>query len=240
MNWNAFQYGMVTAWCLVSSGCTVCQNAMRTMYHEPAAYSWKHDRRRSVEAYRQWADQAWLEESRMDPELPAPADYVMGFRDGFVDYVYAGGSGEPPPVPPRYFWNVVLRTPDGKQRADQWFAGYRHGALVARDGGYRELGRVHSSLFGIGTPLYASDSADAVFHDALPDEIYPSDAETLPEPNEIPSEEESTRELREVSQEEPAGPVSPPDSTLPPPEEMDSDRNQSRTRPSLYGKRLST
>src|SRR5688500_7470219 len=106
----------------------------------------------------------------------------MGFRDGFVDFVYLGGTGEPPPVPPRQFWNVMLRSPEGKVRANLWFDGYRHGAAVARDGGYRELGRVHSSLIGFaGGPQYSAypspiDGTEAYRHAPS------SDGEPLPEP----------------------------------------------------------
>jgi hypothetical protein len=119
------------------------------MKHEPAAFSWKHDRKRSLEIYARWADQAWAEEMGSCPEMPSATEYRLGFRDGFVDYVWAGGNGEPPPVPPRQFWNAMLRSPDGKQGADLWFAGYRHGARVARFGGYRELGTIRSSLYGL-------------------------------------------------------------------------------------------
>ena len=181
------------AWCILLSGCTVWQNARRTLIHEPAAYSWKHDRRRSVDAYRQLADQVWQQEAIHCPDLLTQPDYVMGFRDGFVDYVYAGGTGEPPPVPPRHFWNVVLRGPDGKQRVEQWFAGYRHGARVARDGGYRELGRLNSSLFGIGGPPNAGYMPDAMgpLHlepDAFwPQEDFDARMEMLPEPGDAPT-----------------------------------------------------
>jgi hypothetical protein len=163
MDVTRFQSGTLVAWLVVMTGCTVCHNAMRTVCHEPAAFSWKHDRRRSVELYRQWADQAWAEELSQCPELFSQGDYAVGFRDGFVDFVYAGGTGEPPPVPPRQFWNAILRSPDGRQRADQWFAGYRHGAQVARDGGYREMGTIRTSLVSGGEPLnspmYPPDSA---------------------------------------------------------------------------------
>ena len=108
MNRKLVQFGAIV-WCMVVSGCTVCENAMRTMKHEPAAFSWKHDRPRSTEVYEQWAERVWGEESANCPELAAERDYYLGFRDGFVDYIWAGGNGEPPPVPPRYLWNVMLR-----------------------------------------------------------------------------------------------------------------------------------
>lgn len=137
---------IAAAICVVPSGCTVCQSLQRTMRHEPATYPWKHDRKRSIEVYRRWAEQAWLEAAASCPDMLSDGDYSLGFHDGFVDFVYAGGTAEPPPVPPRQYWNAALRSPDGKQRADQWFAGYRHGAQVARDGGYRELGTIRTTL----------------------------------------------------------------------------------------------
>ena len=177
----ATTFWAIATYCLLSAGCTVCQNAKRTVCDEPRAYSWKHDRRRSIEAYRQLADEVWLETTGTCPELSGAADYGAGFRDGFVDFVYAGGTGEPPPVPPRHFWNVMLRSPEGKAHADQWFAGYRHGARVARDGGYREFGTVDSSLVAMypampGLPPMRSQSYSA------PIEKQRGGEETLPEP----------------------------------------------------------
>jgi hypothetical protein len=174
--------------CAAFSGCTVCQNFKRTMWHEPAAFSWKHDRRLSVEVYREWAGRAWQQASLDCPQMLSDNDYALGFRDGFVDYVYAGGNGEPPPVPPRPYWNVMLRSPEGKQRADRWFAGYRHGAQSARVGGYRELGTIRTSLVGAAEPfdtslytpqLAAPQGADAVGA-GLP-------KESLPEPRSTPN-----------------------------------------------------
>jgi hypothetical protein len=157
MNWTLFIYGALALWGVSATGCNLCYNAMRTVWYEPKAYSWKHDRRRSIESYSLWADAALADEASRCPDRFGEPDYIMGFRDGFVDFVYLGGTGEPPPVPPRQFWNVMLRSPEGNERANLWFDGYRHGAAVARDGGYRELGRVRSSLAGIASgPQYAA------------------------------------------------------------------------------------
>jgi hypothetical protein len=153
------------------------------MWHEPAAYSWKHDRKRSVEVYQEWAERAWLEIVGECPELVGNLDYALGFRDGFVDYVYAGGNGEPPPVPPRQYWNVMLRSPEGKQLADLWFAGYRHGAQIARDGGYRDLGTIRTSLVSAAEPfdqsLYAPMLGEP--HGERMDS-YGSQPESVPDP----------------------------------------------------------
>src|SRR5690606_16234644 len=79
------------------------------------------------------------------PDGAASIYYVRGFIDGFSEYVYAGGL-EPPPAPPPTFWNLPWRTPSGHEAAADWFAGYRHGARAAHNGGYRDLGIVHASF----------------------------------------------------------------------------------------------
>jgi hypothetical protein len=121
-------------------GCSVCRDFQRTMLKEPAEFSWKLDRRRSVKMYREWADEAWktcCAGCGVSPD-GITQEYEAGFRDGFVEYVYAGGTGEPPPAPPRKFWNAGFRDEEGRAAAQFWFKGYRHGASVARDGGYRD------------------------------------------------------------------------------------------------------
>jgi hypothetical protein len=141
---------LLAACTLGAPGCSVCRQARRTLIQEPLEYSSKGDRARSLKAYRQWADEAWSVERRACPEVAGNSDYALGFRDGFVDYIYAGGDGQPPPVPPRKFWNVGWRTPDGDVGAQQWFAGYRHGAQSARNSGLRQNGVVLSSYLAMG------------------------------------------------------------------------------------------
>ena len=143
--------------CVTFSGCSVCLLAKRVLIKEPADFSWKADRAQSLEAYQCWANQAWYQQWSADPELQASSKYVAGFKDGFVDYVYAGGTGEPPPVPPRQFWNVSARNDRGHAAAADWFAGFRHGAQVARDEGYRDRVTIQSSLLmrGVAEPYYS-------------------------------------------------------------------------------------
>jgi hypothetical protein len=130
---------------VVSSGCTTCQQARRTLLYEPLDFGWKLDRARSLRTYRSWAADAWRIERTACPEAAASDHYAEGFRDGFVDYLYAGGDGAPPPIPPRKFWNMAWRGPTGQAAAQQWFAGFRRGAQVAQDGGYRQQATVESS-----------------------------------------------------------------------------------------------
>lgn len=123
----------------------MCWNVHRTLIDEPRLFNWKKDWKASRALYSSWATEAWHEVG----QRCAPCDsieYEWGFLEGFSEYVFAGGTGQPPAVPPRALWNVGNREEDGYRAADDWFAGYRHGANVAREGGYRDLAVVRSSL----------------------------------------------------------------------------------------------
>src|SRR4029079_17454825 len=104
------------------------------------------------------------------------------------------GTGEPPPVPPRQYWNAILRTEHGKQRANQWFEGYRHGARVARDGDFREMGIVHSSASGV-----PSNAGEWVAGREMPpfgryeSAVTPNSINTLPDPATSPHEDQSDK-----------------------------------------------
>ncbi|QDV77615.1 hypothetical protein [Botrimarina mediterranea] len=123
--------------CLGTSGCSVWSYAWRVNVSERKLFCLEEDNEVSLATYRTWADQAWAEAGACCPEDCLAADYAWGFREGFAEYVYAGGNGEPPAMPPRPYWQADLRSREGAAAASSWFAGYRHGARVARDGGYR-------------------------------------------------------------------------------------------------------
>lgn len=131
---------------LASAGCEVCYNARRTLLVEPLAFSAKWDRCRSTRLYQDWADEVWAEHyADACAGGGEQEQFEAGFKDGFVDFVYAGGTGEPPPVPPRQFWNAKARNPEGHLAAEAWFEGYRQGAAIARDGGYRDRAILQAS-----------------------------------------------------------------------------------------------
>jgi hypothetical protein len=186
--------GVIERWtiavlCVLLTGCTVCENARRTLIIEPSAFYWKTNKQRSLAVYSAWADAAWSEESQGCLELIGRAEYGIGFRDGFVDYVYAGGTGEPPPIPPRHLWNVDFRSEEGHQRAEDWFAGYRHGVQVARDGGYRSIATLRSSILGMErrpSGIYGDDIWQGPGYDT--DGNWPT-TESLPAPDEATAPE---------------------------------------------------
>jgi hypothetical protein len=84
------------------------------------------------------AVEAWdmLEES--SPEHYTP-DFADGFVAGYADYLDNGGNGDPPAIPPFRYRTVKYQTPDGVEAINQWYAGWRHGTLMAKASGMREL-----------------------------------------------------------------------------------------------------
>jgi hypothetical protein len=88
---------------------------------------------------RKWAGQAWQNVRAACPQAAYSNDYEAGFEDGFAHYLFRGGNGQPPPLPPRHYRKITYQTPQGYRAIEDWFAGYRHGAAVARESGYREF-----------------------------------------------------------------------------------------------------
>jgi hypothetical protein len=155
-----FFAGLLT---LLLTGCTPLANTVKDSIVEPVDYC--VHRNEYVEKRRndQLAETAWYEfESNSHPAysesgalliMAGPAlekdspdcrasftlDFGLGFKAGFSTYLFEGGSGNPPPVPPRCSWRAEMETPQGRRAIQDWFNGYRTGAAVARQSGYREL-----------------------------------------------------------------------------------------------------
>src|SRR5437868_10459248 len=96
---------------------------------------------------RKMARQAWEKERATDPGHKFSPDYVAGFEDGFVDFLEAGETAEPLPRLPDRYQKVKYQTPEGVRAIEDWVNGFRHGASVADEGGYRELVILPRSLF---------------------------------------------------------------------------------------------
>src|SRR5207248_2959690 len=127
----------VPALCLVATGCSPFVNATRTLVIEPLQFCERGDKAAEFLRDRKLANAAWGRVMSCGLGAWYSADYERGFKDGYTDYLFAGGNGQPPPVPPRDYWGVQNKTPEGQQAAEDWFAGYRHGAASAMDSGYR-------------------------------------------------------------------------------------------------------
>ncbi|MCA9214002.1 MAG: hypothetical protein KDB27_13110 [Planctomycetales bacterium] len=136
----------VFAICVASAGCRLTDNVLRTTVVEPLQYSRevyeRIARKRFIEMAQCALDQAIsverasLDNYECDPFSP---DYQSGFIDGYVDYLEAGGTGEPPMLPPRRYWKASYQSAGGHQSAEEWFEGYRHGAETARASNHRLL-----------------------------------------------------------------------------------------------------
>ncbi|MCA9151873.1 MAG: hypothetical protein KDA92_21370, partial [Planctomycetales bacterium] len=65
-----------------------------------------------------------------------------------------------PPVPPRKYWRVGYRNEAGRQAVQSWYEGFRHGARVAREKGYRDRAVVPASVFALEDPTAADVRAE--------------------------------------------------------------------------------
>jgi hypothetical protein len=133
--------------CLLASGCSVSANGIlgkfcRTVFYEPAVYCKRVDDHRANKRLRQMAHEAWEQFTMCHAVGSYCPDFAAGFTDGYYEYLYAGGNGAPPPVPPRHYWNDAWRTELGQQAINEWYSGYRTGAEVAMSYGRREIATV--------------------------------------------------------------------------------------------------
>lgn len=80
--------------CAVSTGCGgLFRIGTRNLLYEVNLI--KESRIEHVQ-YCRLAREAWKCVEQGNPERAYSADYASGFQSGFVDYLYAGGNGEPP------------------------------------------------------------------------------------------------------------------------------------------------
>jgi hypothetical protein len=134
------------------------------------------------------ADAAWEQVLKCAGDVVYSDFYARGFREGFVEFLDADGTGEPPAAPPWRFRNHQFLTPEGRQEVEDWFAGYRHGAAVARASGLREMVVVPLALpplhvtLGVPEMPPPPDGPVEVPHEPLPPEPLPA-PRTLPAPD---------------------------------------------------------
>jgi hypothetical protein len=119
--------------CTVNPGCSLIATACRDITYDVKLQVQEH---REEHRYRQLADEALACGTCRQGSSP---HHVRGFRDGFIDYLRGGGSGTPPPLPPRHYWGLKFQSPAGHQAIEDWYAGYREGAAAAQASGRREF-----------------------------------------------------------------------------------------------------
>lgn len=126
------------------------------------------------------AEAAWREFCAAHSDNPHSWHYHDGFREGFVDFLDAGGNGEPPLVPPFRYRLIWYKNAEGVKAIEDWYAGFRHGAYVASQSGLREL---------IVVPLSAPVSLTAArveYSSAPPQHTLP-DPKVQPAPPAVPA-----------------------------------------------------
>ncbi|MGA2032235.1 MAG: hypothetical protein ABSG68_08275 [Thermoguttaceae bacterium] len=163
--------------CLVLTGCSLYCNGTQTLLVKPWLFCTDRDACHTQAKAGKCAAAAWQAHVEANPGDACRKEFERGFRDGFADFLYAGGTGEPPPVPPRRLWNLDYRTPEGHQAVEDWFAGFRCGAAAAREGGCREQMTIRSSL---SANKHAGDPAApvGVTEQVRPIEVLPTPAPT--------------------------------------------------------------
>jgi hypothetical protein len=151
---------------LLSPGCALVGNATHNVLLEVHhAEEDRTERRRD----RLLAEQAW---QHVQATGSYSESYGDGFVEGFADFLYAGGNGEPPALPPQKYWKSSCQTPEGHRSTEDWFAGFRHGAAEARKSGYRQWMTMPSSLVDghLGRRAYDGPQSVPAF-EAVPEPI---------------------------------------------------------------------
>ncbi|MBL8794544.1 MAG: hypothetical protein JNM56_11615 [Planctomycetia bacterium] len=180
----------------VGSGFEIARYSTRNLLQTPVTAS---DDRLERHWQRQQAEKAWQSFCQAHPGQLYTVHYQRGFEDGFADYLYAGGAGQPPPVPPWSLRTASYETPTGHQAVEEWFAGFRHGAAAARDSGLRELVLVPSSGVSVARRSVAVPRSTGSTTPTL---------ESLPAPRELPADGPSAATRSPQSQQRHLTPVS--------------------------------
>lgn len=124
------------ALCALGPGCQLAVLTTRTMTASVTRCAndlWEGLRNHSL------ANAAWDQYLAAHTGHTYSVDFAEGFKCGFEDYIFAGGNGNPPPLPAHRYWCYHFETPDGYHQIQDWFAGFREGAAVAEKSGYRSL-----------------------------------------------------------------------------------------------------
>jgi len=128
--------GCVIGCCALMSGCNLFVSAARNLGFEATLRATDCT---ELLRERRLARSAWDQQCAANPVMVYSVDYRAGFEDGYIDFLNAGGSGEPPAVPPKRYWTRRYESPAGQQSGWDWFAGFQDGAAAARASGQRQF-----------------------------------------------------------------------------------------------------
>lgn len=182
-----------------ASGCTALQGVRDLVQYNDVCDDFVIGWRNYV-----WANQAWHGAKPSYRGHPQLKDFGEGFRAGYRD-VAAGGSGCPPPLPPRKYWSWKYQSPDGQAKVAAWFAGYPHGAATAEQecaGNWRQIQVSH-----VIEEQYSPEFQQA--------RVPRADGSPYPQPARGPTSDPRIRPMDRLPQpfENPLGPAPPPPAT---------------------------
>lgn len=130
---------------------------------------------------------AWRQVCRLAPEGVLSRHYQDGFVEGYIDYLDAGGTGEPPAMGPFRYRLHEFQTFEGRRALHDWFAGFRHGASVAKASGFRELIIMPVASFPCEPPpvqFYLPPSGQ--LRDRRSDQLFSVPPSSSPSPEKLP------------------------------------------------------
>ncbi len=162
----------------VLSGCNLFKLAAFNAQNEPHMYQNQEKlKKRAVE----FAEEAWANRlSHMKTDSPPPKAFECGYIDGFADYLFLGGNGSPPAIPPPYLRRYQYLSPEGHTEIEDYYAGFAAGAADAKASGQRIYFTVP-----ISSQL---QKADKLLEQATETDV--PIREELPTPKEAPKEAE--------------------------------------------------
>src|SRR5688572_26897314 len=99
---------------LLLPGCSVGEKLGTNLIVEPAHYDRYTDKFGRCIRDKHLAHEAWDEICLRDGDVYS-RHYYRGFIEGFTEYLEAGGTGDPPVLPPRSYWRLYYQTPEGHQ-----------------------------------------------------------------------------------------------------------------------------
>jgi hypothetical protein len=140
----------LVALCVNVSGCSLVGNGVRTLVIEPLQYPADLEKCQSCSRNHARAVAA-LGAYQCQNAGCYSDDFAWGFKHGFTDYLDNGGTGQPPPLPPRHYWKLKYQTPEGYRAIQEWFSGFQQGVEVAKASGYREY-----SVVPVMSPPYTA------------------------------------------------------------------------------------
>jgi hypothetical protein len=177
--------------CVLAAGCSWIPYALNNMVETPTEVVERYTLRCR---FRRMAKDAW---AQCGQGQNYSRYYERGFKEGFVEFLDADGTGNPPAVPPWWYRQNRFLTPEGQLEVEDWLAGYRQGALVARASGYRRIVTVSVTLPPLHTPGPEAPQVPVI--------AAPEAAVTLPPPRIQPAPGKEEPELVPLPTPQPPG-----------------------------------